>query len=180
MVVCCPWFGLYHHPKRGFIKGLVSRFKTYRAVKKVKAGPIGRKAFEQLENSSRTHAIIVGPTPTGVNGTRQLNRSEGRVRNGENGEGTGTIIYWDPNNKTTAETGVDDNGGTTRDPSIGLGHEVGHAADFDNGSHPHSGVVKKDEFGGSCQIKLLFLSWRLNLRDESLHLSSPSFPFGCH
>jgi len=66
------------------------------------------------------------------------------TEDGNNSPGTGSIIEYNPNN---LEGPKDDSGNKLRDPAIALGHEIGHAAQFDNGSHPRGSELVKNKHG---------------------------------
>ena len=66
------------------------------------------------------------------------------MADGTNGKGTGSTINFNLS-KTTGP--ADDSGNTTRSPAIGLGHEIGHAADLDSGAHPQISPLLRDANG---------------------------------
>lgn len=132
---------VFKHPTG--TKNRFTRTQTRAAIKKISATPTGGQALKQLKDSSNVHTINVGPTIRG-NSTSPTGSGGTVASNGQNGSGTRTTINWDPSDTTG---GVNDNGSTTRDPSICLGHEVGHAADLDNGSQIAPVPLTRDSSG---------------------------------
>ncbi len=79
-------------------------------------------------------------TNSGGNSTKPNSMADG-LKSNSNGKGTGTTINFNLS-KTTGP--ADDSGNTTRSPAIGLGHEIGHAADLDIGAHPQISPLQRD------------------------------------
>ncbi|WP_170144840.1 RHS repeat-associated core domain-containing protein [Litorimonas taeanensis] len=104
-----------------------------------------------LEGSDHVHTMQPATGNDGVNGASPTNQEGAST----SGEGSGSTIYYDPNNNQTRH-------GDTRPPEAGLGHELGHAEEFDSGTFefqdindmvgpdgivPPSGLTPKHEIG---------------------------------
>ncbi len=97
---------------------------TAEALDKLSSEPNGKILVNLLKNSPNP-IYIVKTDKYFDNAT--MPRDPSRAINGQ---GTGSIIKWDPNSFLG---GKDDKGSMVRPPFIGLGHELGHARDFDRG-----------------------------------------------
>lgn len=76
---------------------------------------------------SRRHTIQPPPEGMDGNNTRPTNGLEGFRNRGRPGLGSGTNIFWDPNDRAPFPDG------TPRDPCVSLIHEFQHALDMQNG-----------------------------------------------
>jgi uncharacterized protein RhaS with RHS repeats len=119
-------------------------FQTVSALSKIASTPSGRAALSNLDTSSNVHIITVDSNLRG-NGIDPASKNGGVItQSGAANSGVGSSIYWNPDLTTG---GVDDSGNRVRDPAIGLGHEIGHASDLDDGTHPPSEPYKTDANG---------------------------------
>lgn len=117
----------------------------------------GRQALDQLRNSPNIYTIDARNLNGQGNGAKPSNVQAAQPQpSGQPGAGFESTIEWDPNE---TQGGTNDAGSTTRDPSIGLGHEMGHAADVDserqsfNIDPQTSGTSPPSEQGRSMRIE---------------------------
>ena len=83
-----------------------------------------RRLYRQLKRSDNLIVITMPSSMRGLgdqNATLAINQADAR-----NGVGTGSVIAFNPNNSVGPD-------GSSRDPAVGLAHELQHAADNDRG-----------------------------------------------
>jgi RHS repeat-associated protein len=103
--------------------------KVQTALKKLKQGKNGRALVKKLEQSKKVITIKMASDPTKGNQTTPDNNGDAK-----NGKGTGSTVFFDPNDKSAPSRGADDSGSTKRPAFVALGHELGHARENELGN----------------------------------------------
>jgi RHS repeat-associated protein len=119
--------------------------------------PVGTSTVDGLINSKEVVTITKATSAT-RNGNGTLADFE---PNSSNGVGTGSTVFFNPDNKGAFITNED--GTTTRPPQVGLAHELLHAESNANGTTDNSEVQKIDP-DGITNIPEPFTRDELNVR----------------
>ena len=161
----------------GFLKSVMGALKSLADTDE------GTSLISELQNSTNTFTIMSGDNafvPTSPNKAgANLSEVQAVTGNTDGSTGAGGIIYWNAN---STSGGLNLNGNTYRPSYIGLGHEMGHASDSNQGllhfssdyTNPLTGETYVSTYNG-----LLKSEWRAVYR-ENIIRSQAKLPLRTH
>jgi len=115
--------------------------ETEKALDMIRSKPKGKELVGKLEDSENVHKIKEAKKADKAESDGNRTKFPRRYKEGDGG--TGSVIRFDPEDRTG---GKDSEGSEVREPFIGLAHELGHAEAIDEGTQSPP-IFKQEEPG---------------------------------